>query len=734
MKYNNDSSLLAVCIKLETTNDIRVFIYGSSNYEWYTRFSYFIGQEMSPGLLLEWDPEKSLVIHVIISIIILSLDGEYIYREFVPKIHRSLTNATVAVINGKNVQVTPFKTHTIPPPMFKNLLSCTSQVLDLHILDDFIICLCDESIICFSLQTTKNVSTIILNASGTDVVHKMVRGLENGDICVLQFNVEMKMDQITIYHPNNTNETLLLFDLAARSFTSSNKSLVIQDSHGGLFGIESGAAYKLQESFPSFCHLFEKSNNKWIGLNSRNKLFIESNCISQQCTSYLMTPSFLLTTNLEHRLEIIPISKIDSITASNSESFETRAVEIGAVIVNSTDTSVILQMPRGNLENITPRPLLLAKIQKHVIEGNFRNAFIECRRHRVSFTKILEYDLDFCEHIRSFLTLIPEPDFLNLFLIGISADQITKPLTHLKVSVDAILATYTSILTEINPEYYINTITTCEISNSPPRTKQALERIQMLPTTQMRESALKYLVLIYKDSADALFDFALGLYDFPLVILVSTQTNRDPRSYIALIAYYNTLPELERKFQIDVRLSKFDSALEHLMQMKDWERVCKFVEEHCLFKIAITMIASGDHSEGLVAVAGIYAEYLKSCMDLDGAAIMFRMNGDLESALEMHISLGDWKSAFVVCAELGKSQEIILEIAGGLQDTLCGAEGADAKSYGSVAQMWKALERYESSIEYFCIDGRYLTALQLVNIALRLGTQSLLEELRSSDS
>lgn len=61
--------------------------------------------------------------------------------------------------------------------------------------------------------------------------------------------------------------------------------------------------------------------------------------------------------------------------------------------------------------------------------GNYRTAFLTCRRHRIDLNTL--YDLDyraFGENIARFVEQIPEVDYLNLFVSGLSNDDMIKTL------------------------------------------------------------------------------------------------------------------------------------------------------------------------------------------------------------------------------------------------------------------------------------------------------------------
>ena len=110
-----------------------------------------------------------------------------------------------------------------------------------------------------------------------------------------------------------------------------------------------------------------------VGITAGGKLVISSSQQSQQAplaenvTSFVVTPSYLTYITTAHEAHFVPISALRS--GSRSES-ETRRVERGSRIVVALPSamSLVLQMPRGNLETICPRPFVLEVIRNNVKE------------------------------------------------------------------------------------------------------------------------------------------------------------------------------------------------------------------------------------------------------------------------------------------------------------------------------------------------------------------------------
>jgi elongator complex protein 1 len=91
-------------------------------------------------------------------------------------------------------------------------------------------------------------------------------------------------------------------------------------------------------------------------------------------TSFTLTPEFLIYTTTAQNSHYAPLSVLRRLAVGEEVStaeqdWETRRVERGAlaVVACPSSMSLVLQMPRGNLETVYPRPLVLAVIRRDVL-------------------------------------------------------------------------------------------------------------------------------------------------------------------------------------------------------------------------------------------------------------------------------------------------------------------------------------------------------------------------------
>jgi elongator complex protein 1 len=128
------------------------------------------------------------------------------------------------------------------------------------------------------------------------------------------------------------------------------------------------------------------------------------------------------------------------------------------------------------------------------------------------------------------------------------------------------------------------------------------------------DDALNY--LFYIVDVYELFDVALGLYDFELVMLVAQKSQKvldkfyvkvfiivnlivflkDPKEYIPFLNDLRKLEPTYQKFTIDKHLKKYESALKHLKDCgaEHFDECMKFISDQKLHSSALKVFPS-DH-------------------------------------------------------------------------------------------------------------------------------------------
>jgi len=123
------------------------------------------------------------------------------------------------------------------------------------------------------------------------------------------------------------------------------------------------------------------SHAVYAGLASSGKLFIasgeSSHTLATNATSFAVASGFMIFTTTAHEATFIPLDKLRGLLNDSNgavkpgePNWETRRVERGSRIVVAVPSamSLVLQMPRGNLETINPRPLVMEVVRKDIDE------------------------------------------------------------------------------------------------------------------------------------------------------------------------------------------------------------------------------------------------------------------------------------------------------------------------------------------------------------------------------
>ena len=101
------------------------------------------------------------------------------------------------------------------------------------------------------------------------------------------------------------------------------------------------------------------------------------------------------------------------------------------MLINGFKT--ILQMPRGNLEGIQPRIILLKEVISLIEHKFYGRAFRLLRQHKLDINLI--YDVDpaqFLANINKFVAEVKQVDYLNLFVNSLVDDARGKELEFMR--------------------------------------------------------------------------------------------------------------------------------------------------------------------------------------------------------------------------------------------------------------------------------------------------------------
>ena len=161
--------------------------------------------------------------------------------------------------------------------------------------------------------------------------------------------------------------------------------------------------------------------------------------------------------------------------------------------------SIVLQAPRGNLETVCPRALVLGSVRHNLNRKEFRTAFLTCRTHRIDLNVLWTYDEElFFENVGLFVQQIHDVEYIDLFLSSLkeplSVEKAPvvvdgKPSRHVIAADDKpgegkkVSAVCDAILAELLANYssaHTQSILTAHLSKIPPDIPSALRVIAEL--------------------------------------------------------------------------------------------------------------------------------------------------------------------------------------------------------------------------------------------------------------
>lgn len=96
-----------------------------------------------------------------------------------------------------------------------------------------------------------------------------------------------------------------------------------------------------------------------------------------------------------------------------------RSIERGARLVTAmpTSASLVMQMPRGNLETIYPRAMVVASIRGFIETMNYKKAFMNCRTQRVDMNILYDHAPEqFLSNVSLFIDQLKKVSYIDLFL------------------------------------------------------------------------------------------------------------------------------------------------------------------------------------------------------------------------------------------------------------------------------------------------------------------------------
>lgn len=726
--WNSDSTVLAVWLEDMTAEKEQVNTYIQlwmvGNYHWYLKQNLDFGRDpQKVPVCVCWDPVHPLRLHVVTRGWTTITYDWGCTTDRSPGVEAS-DNANVAVIDGDKILVTAFRQCVVPPPMCSFELQLPSPVNQVTFLcqprrtNQLAALTSDGQISVYrqdsgeDLGKTTNgfciVSRPLVLQKTFRVTWRQAEPLALRQLLWLQ-------DELFVCVSSGllpTSSTLLLLrpaqdaddTLGVRSEMEVD-GVVVSLAHCSQTGtvalqLEDGQIKKLlwdcpepsiedwrdasgcSINFPvpcvqtALCCVSEEECA--LGLTDRSHLYAGDTELASNISSFAVCSDFLLVTTNAHTCRCLQLSTHSikglqaALASDGGQNDETlRRVERGSRIVTVVpqDTRVILQMPRGNLETVHHRALVLAQLRKWLDSLRFREAFECMRKLRINLNLIYDHNPKvFLENTESFIKQLDSINHINLFLTELKEEDTTStmyprpesspgPVQPRGKKVDVVCDALRSSMESMGPNKYFLSILTAHVKKTVPELEVALQKVHELrvnppeaPNPVSAEEALKYLLFLV--NVNDLYEHSLGTYDFDLVLMVAEKSQKDPKEYLPFLNMLKSLEPNYQRYTIDKHLKRYRKALHHLSKCGEehFPEALQLVIEQKLYSEALRLYTAD--SPHYKALSCAYAEHLVEQQQAEQAGLLLWRCGEPATALQAFAGSSSWRNAICVAQQI----------------------------------------------------------------------------------
>ncbi|KAH0358198.1 IkappaB kinase complex, IKAP component, partial [Aureobasidium melanogenum] len=759
LAWNSDSTVLAVSFK------DRVQLWTMGNYHYYLKQEIFADvttEAESIPVRSAWHPEKPLYLSALSGYSLQMLS--YVFA--VPKSSTTPPHdlGLTSVIDGLNLKITPLRVANVPPPMAFAELELGANAIDVAVNQSAtkIAVLHQHAVSFYGLDYSVRPfqqPKLLRGASMAGQIPRQVAFSGEDAISVLCSEPNTQADNIIELKVSDDEafESGELSSGASSLFSAVDfSSTCFEDARGGVYELGTAASSSLLAKLPVHCPWTEvwRDDETTIvfGLTAGGTLYgyrkssgdLEAQeCLQiRNCTSFLTTPAHLIFTTTQHLLKFVHLHQGDlEIPQDEPEKDERcRSIERGAklVAVMPTTFSLILQMPRGNLETIYPRALVLAGIRRSISAKDYKTAFFACRGQRVDMNILHDYApqqfmanvLLFCkqlkkaEHIDLFLSQLRDDDVaetmyketLNapkLGLHGDSPNETQETVVEPQGSkINRVCDAFLDVLRN-RTSTHLQNIITAHVCKSPPDLDAGLSLIAKLREEQpdLVERAVEHICFLA--DVNQLYDHALGLYDLDVALLIAQQSQKDPREYLPYVQGLGKMQPLRRQFTIDHDLKKHNKALGHLFTMDEFGELKTYMAKHELYSDAMHLYRY--QAQRLNEIMKLNADYLNSRNRYKEAGIAYEYLGEYSLAFEAYRSANEWRECLSSATLIPLPEDELVAVGEAFAEALTESK----EHYDAATVHLDYLNDIEGAIKCLCKGYYYAEAIRVVGLKRR---------------
>lgn len=712
LRWNVDSTVLAVSMK------DRVQLWTMGNYHYYLKQEILLNNSTPDNARTTWHPERPLHLVCWNGVDLHSLAYEFhVSRGSVSPPH---DQGLVAVIDGKKLKLTPLRIANVPPPMAFDEIDLQENAIDVVISND---------------------------GSEISVLHHNAVSIWSCDYSKRPAQMASLKTVVEITKQDQPDHQILPVQ------ESASGTLFVRSDHDRiLYSVNSGRdAQPNGHAASSPAEASDISNTAWKGPLGGTVSFEMSNSGILQvkgdvenplripgCTSFIVTPMHLIYTTNQHLLKFIHLhpGKLEVPLDEPEKDERCRSIERGAKIVTVIPSTyaLVLQMPRGNLETIYPRALVLAGIRQSLRNRDYKKAFLTCRTQRVDMNILHNYAPDqFIGDVGLFVKQVKKSEYIDLFLSSLSEEDVSQtmyretlapeeeelvtglpngdsrhPTTSTGSKINRICDEFLHVL-QADSTARLQNIVTAYVCKNPPDLESGLRLVSSLRKSGDQdglEQAVEHICFLA--DVNQLYDTALGIYDLDVTLLVAQQSQKDPREYLPYLQSLHEMEPLRQKFTVDHDLKRYQKALSSLHSLESFDELKDYTVKHELYAAAIELYRYD--SSRLTELMGLYADFLSSRNRMKEAGIAYEYISDHASAYEAYRSITMWRECLFNAQLVPVPPDELLTLAQDLASSL-----EEAKNFSDAAAIHLGyLDDLEGAAKLICKAYNFAEAMRLL--------------------
>uniref|UniRef100_A0A8D9A9S6 Elongator complex protein 1 n=1 Tax=Cacopsylla melanoneura TaxID=428564 RepID=A0A8D9A9S6_9HEMI len=675
LKWNMDGTVLTV-----VSDKNEVLLYTNSNWRWYLKQTLSFSFPVS----LQWtSPYQCSILNSIGSQL-----TTYTWSWAVDS-----ERGVVSVIDGAELLVTDFNRGIIPPPMCTEKIACPETIN--HIIRSPLSTNQQHSLSGCNIILVSSLGNVYKEtcANGTSRAWDKLNekwGDKVGNLLSSSRGKLLAWDDSTLVIVNNEEQNVWTFDLNSgqeetiysstplhivsvhRNSSSrliiqlsSREVIVISRNNTNLTDVAAKSNEEAAFTLPELCSRIDSGPGHILSLGPGHTMYDNGIAVLSDVSSFVVHEDWLLVTTLTHRLvlyRLLPGTQVDESQGIS------RFLERGGTLVTVTSScSVILQMPRGNLESVTPRPLILDLLSDLLESKQYGRAFEQMRKHRIDLNLIVDY---VPPSYPLLVSQVQDPHWLNTLVADLKPDDVTtldacyaeyyakcarndRTLTtapynsSTKKNLVNICNALRSALEAQDPVKYAQVILHCHVKSG--------NMIEALSLAKNSSECLEFLILLH--DVNRVYEAALRAYDLDLALQIAGKSQKDPKEYVPYLNQLRSLPTHRMKADIDKQYGDYLSAVRHLASNGTTNETAQ-VEEECMELIrkhklwAQTMNVFPRESASYSSMVKEYGFHLELKGRSEEAAVMYERAGSAEEGIRCWVKTGAWRGALRLAKQM----------------------------------------------------------------------------------